>query len=318
MLFVSLFRLIDSMPMALAATVYEVGTTTIIVVLYLFLAFLLLDMGRLLRLVPREWIYSNGWTAGAIAVIVALLLVAGNINHRNKRRVEISLETPQQANTQSVKIVMASDLHLGYHHRREELRRWVEMINAEQADIILFGGDIIDMSHRPLRDEGMAAELRRLNAPAYACPGNHEFISGIDKAEEFYQEAGIVLLRDSVAEDRGLYIVGRDDRMNVHRKPIAHLTEKLDHSRFVLLLDHQPYHLERAERAGVDFQFSGHTHRGQVWPISMITDAIYEKSYGNHQRGNTRYYISSGLGIWGGKYRIGTQSEYVVMTIKSK
>ncbi len=37
------------------------------------------------------------------------------------------------------------------------------------------------------------------------------------------------------------------------------------------------------------------------WPISWITDAIYECSWGTHQRGNTHYYISSGLGIWGGK-----------------
>jgi hypothetical protein len=55
-----------------------------------------------------------------------------------------------------------------------------------------------------------------------------------------------------------------------------------------------------------------------VWPISWITDAIYECSWGSHQRGNTRYYVSSGIGIWGGKYRIGTQSEYVVATISGE
>jgi predicted MPP superfamily phosphohydrolase len=84
---------------------------------------------------------------------------------------------------------------------------------------------------------------------------------------------------------------------------------------FTILLDHQPYNLDRAEAADIDFQLSGHTHRGQVWPISWITDHIYECSWGNHQRGNTRYYVSSGIGIWGGKFRIGTQSEYVVANI---
>lgn len=49
--------------------------------------------------------------------------------------------------------------------------------------------------------------------------------------------------------------------------------------------------------AGIDFQFSGHTHRGQIWPVSWITDAIFEKSWGRHARGGTQYYISSGLGI---------------------
>ena len=86
---------------------------------------------------------------------------------------------------------------------------------------------------------------------------------------------------------------------------------------YSIVLDHQPYNLDCAETAGIDFQLSGHTHRGQVWPISWITDYIYECSWGSHQRGNTQFYISSGLGIWGGKFRIGTQSEYVVATLTS-
>jgi predicted MPP superfamily phosphohydrolase len=37
-----------------------------------------------------------------------------------------------------------------------------------------------------------------------------------------------------------------------------------------------------------------------------------------YQRGHTTYYISSGMGIWGGKFRIGTRSEYVVVNIQGK
>lgn len=88
-------------------------------------------------------------------------------------------------------------------------------------------------------------------------------------------------------------------------------------SSYTILLDHQPYHLEQAERHHVDFQFSGHTHHGQVWPVSWITESIYECAFGSHQRGNTRYYVSRGLGIWGGKFRIGTRSEYIVAEVKS-
>lgn len=85
---------------------------------------------------------------------------------------------------------------------------------------------------------------------------------------------------------------------------------------YTILLDHQPYNLSEAEKQGVDFQLSGHTHYGQVWPIGWIEDAIYENAYGPLQKGNTQYYVSSGIGIWGGKFRIGSQSEYVVGKIK--
>ncbi len=328
MLFVSLFRIVDHIPLGLGAFCYEVGTSSLIAILYLFIAFLLLDIGRMVRLVPREWIFSNGITACAVGAIVVALLTIGNTIYNNKVREEIVVATDKTVG-KPLKIVMASDLHIGYGNRRAELARWVDMINAEHPDLVLFAGDIIDMSHRPLREEDMAAELRRISAPMYACPGNHEFIGGIERAEAFYREAGITLLRDSVAEvgkstlnasdstarPTGIYIIGRDDRMNHRRKPLSHLVEGLDKSRFMLLLDHQPYHLERAEQAGIDFQFSGHTHRGQVWPISLITDNVYECSFGHHRRGNTQYYISSGLGIWGAKIRIGTRSEYVVMTV---
>ena len=69
---------------------------------------------------------------------------------------------------------------------------------------------------------------------------------------------------------------------------------------------------------GVDFQFSGHTHYGQVWPISWITNLMYECAWGLHARGETQYYVSSGIGIWGGKFRIGTRSECIVADLWSR
>ena len=115
-----------------------------------------------------------------------------------------------------------------------------------------------------------------------------------------------------------LYIIGRDDESNPQRKSLSQLTAGLDRSKPILLLDHQPHHLEQAQQAGIDFQLSGHTHRGQVFPINLIVDRMYERSHGYHRRGHTQYYVSSGIGIWGGKYRIGTQSEYVVIQLSGR
>ncbi len=89
----------------------------------------------------------------------------------------------------------------------------------------------------------------------------------------------------------------------------------IDTTHYTILLDHQPYHLEEAEQNGIDLQLSGHTHRGQIWPLSLVVKAMYECAYGQWKRGKTDYYVSSGMGIWGGKFRIGTESEYAVITI---
>jgi predicted MPP superfamily phosphohydrolase len=148
--------------------------------------------------------------------------------------------------------------------------------------------------------------------------GNHDYFGGLKNSLKFLDEAGIHVLRDSaVLIDSAFYIVGRDDRSNRQRKPIAALVDSLDKSKPIILLDHQPYNLEEAEAYGIDLQISGHTHQGQVWPISVITNMIYEDDHGFLKKGNANIYVSSGIGIWGGKFRIGTQSEYVVIDLSS-
>ena len=352
-LFLSMFLMfsgaIEKMPLNTATIVYELGTSVIFVLLYLVMLFLLLDLGRLVHLIPKSWLFSNGYTSIGILAVMLAIFEYGNIHYYNKVREAINIKTDKaislsndsaedaSSKNHPIKIVLMSDLHLGYHNRKAEFRRWVDMINAEQPDLILIGGDIIDISVRPLLEENVAEEFHRLKAPIYACLGNHEYYSGEPKAQQFYKDAGIHLLRDSIvrignqSDKNGkmgnLVIIGRDDRTNLHRKSIAEIiaqanandsasAQVIDQKKdFTILLDHQPYHLEEAEQNGIDFQFSGHTHHGQVWPISWITDAIYEDAFGPLQKGNTRYYVSSGMGIWGGKFRIGTQSEYVVLTI---
>ena len=328
---------LENMSLPVAKVFYRIGTSSVIVLLYVVMAFLLLDIGRLVHLVPKTWLHSNWVTTAALTGLLFTVFVCGAIHYNNKVRVRLDLTTTKSL-SHPYRLVMLSDMHLGYHNTRTDLAKWVDLINAEQPDVVLIAGDIIDISVRPLLEEDMAAEFRRLKAPVYACIGNHEYYSDVRRALRFYDEAGITLLKDStVLVDSTLLIIGRDDRSNRHRRSLTELlsltdslslTDNTDFTDdlggkkadkfYTIVLDHQPYHLEEAEAAGVDFQLSGHTHRGQVWPISWITDALYECSWGEHQRGNTRYYVSSGLGIWGATFRIGTQSEYVVVTLKNQ
>lgn len=313
--FANFSRSTDGMPMPVAIFCYEVANSSLIILLYLFMLFLLLDLGRLVRLVPRTLLYNNWATAIGIFVFMTIIFTYGYFHYMHKHREEIQLTTEKPI-AKPMKVVMMSDLHLGYHNRRAELHRWVDMINEEHPDLILIAGDIIDMSIRPLKEQRMFEEFHRFNAPVYACIGNHEFYSGEPDAQQFYKQAGIHLLQDSCVVVGDLCIIGRDDRTNRQRKSLVDLMKQADKSKYTILLDHQPFFLEQTAQQKIDFQFSGHTHHGQVWPISWITEHIYECVFGPLQKGNTQYYITSGMGIWGGKFRIGTRSEYVVVTIK--
>lgn len=310
----------DKLPTGLGAVLYRVGTSWFFIMFYLLMIFLLLDLVRVTRLLPVAQYMFGSWTGlGVLAAVVAVIFTAGYVTYQNKKRVELAIEVPGNEWEKPLKIVAASDLHLGYNVGKNEFSRWVEMINAENPDVVLFAGDVIDNTIRPLIEQDMASVFRGIKATygVFVAPGNHEYISGVEKAADLLRSAGVTVLRDSVAlVDGRLYIAGRDDRSNPRRKSVAGLLEPLDRSKPVVLLDHQPYHLEEAEQNGVTLQLSGHTHRGQIWPINWITDAMYEVSYGYKRKGNSHFYVSSGLGLWGGKFRIGSRSEYVVITLQ--
>ena len=147
-------------------------------------------------------------------------------------------------------------------------------------------------------------------------PGNHEYISGIDKVIQLLQNNSY-----TTAARLGCHtslrhtLIGRDDRSNARRLPLQKLMARIDKSKPVILLDHQPYQLAESQAAGIDLQFSGHTHHGQVWPMNWVTDHLYEQSHGYRQWENSHIYVSSGLSLWGPPFRIGTESEMVVLQL---
>lgn len=304
----------DSLPLGMATAMYEIGNSWLIIMFYLLMAFLVLDIGRLVHLVPATWLRGNAITSLVLTGLMLVTFIAGNIHYHNKQRQEINLTSDKHLE-RPLKIVMLSDLHAGFHNRRAEVGRWVNMINAEKADLILIAGDMIDGNVRPLLAQGTAKELQRLNAPTIACLGNHEYITGIDKALNLLEQTGIRILRDKSISIGDVTIIGRDDRSNRSRKSVARLMQGVTRGDYIILLDHQPFNLAEAEQNGVDLQLSGHTHRGQVWPLNWVTKKMYECDYGQWRKGKTDYYVSSGMGIWGGKFRIGTDSEYAVITV---
>ncbi len=299
----------------MASDMADVGYPWIIAFLYLSLVFILADILILCKALPKSLLSNSMTGLSCVIGIVSIILISGGIHYRHKYREELTVHTDKPLE-KPLTVVLASDLHVGYGNRRAELSRWIDLINAEHPDLVLFCGDIVDMSLRPILEGSYAEEFRRLEAPVFAVLGNHEYYGDEKGCERFYADAGITLLKDSVACFKGLDIIGRDDRGNRSRRSLSELAGSL--RGFTLLLDHQPYHLEDAEKAGIDFQFSGHTHHGQVWPLSWVTDTIFEKAHGYYSRGETQYYVSSGLGIWGPRIRIGTRSEYLILRIESE
>jgi predicted MPP superfamily phosphohydrolase len=317
--------LVRTIPGAWAQSFIPIGYIWIVAALYLGIIAGLCDILRLIHLAapiyPR-WVAEHYREFKSILllsslVITGLLLLCGHVRFRSPEVTRYELQWNQPAQ-KPIHIVAVSDLHLGETVGAGILKQWVQKINTLKPDIILMAGDITDRGANDAMVRELTPLLAQLNAPmgVYAIPGNHDHY-GRQRVPvgEFLGRAGIRYLQDEVVRvDSLLYIAGRED--NRRRKSLDSLLCGLQPELPVILLDHRPDKLDEAWTKQVDLQISGHTHRGQIWPVSLIVDRMYPLSHGYLRRDQTQYIVSSGLGLWGPPFRIGTISEIISITIR--
>ncbi len=308
----------SNLPEFLSKTMFGIGTTWMVFVLYMTLALLCVDIIK--RLFLRKLQHSFFIGLG----ITAVILTGGYINNLTPRveNIDIKLDKPLKGTTT---IVAVSDLHLGYGTGKEKLKKFVQMINEQKPDLIIIGGDLIDNSLIPLYNERMDEELRELKAPMgiYMAPGNHEYISGIDESYCFLERTPIKMFADSIITlSNGLQLILCDDkhkfREGKNTASLEHLIAKVDKERASFLVEHQPIQLSQIDEEQIDIVFCGHTHHGQIWPGNIVTDIIFEQSHGYRKWNHSHIVVSSGLSLWGPPIRIGTKSDMIVFKVSGK
>jgi predicted MPP superfamily phosphohydrolase len=257
--------------------------------------------------------------------LLLLILWRGSWNTWNPIVRKYDLVIPKAAgNLTQLRIAVASDLHLGTIVGNSHIQLLVNQIRAMKPDLILLPGDIIDDDIEPFIRLGMAEQMKELKAPlgTYAVLGNHEYIGG--KIKEFVEEMKAidihVLMDQSLKIADSFYVIGRKDRAAgaKGRMGLEVLLAEVDARLPLILMDHQPYHLDQSAAHGIDLQLSGHTHRGQMAPFHWITKRLYEIDWGYLKKGDMHTIVSSGYGSWGPPIRLGSRSEIIEIVLQFK
>ena len=313
----------------LTSALVEVGTFHLAVMLYGFMAVLAIDLVRLVNafipFLPKSLFGESARTGpvvfAAAAGAVGLTIAWGAWNATRLRTVDLDLSVPRKAGVADrLTVVLASDLHLGALVGPSRLEKVVARMKALDPDVVLFAGDIVDESVTPEIEAKLGAIMRKLSARLglYAAPGNHEFYSGLETNLACLRSCGITVLQDQAVGVGGAFaLVGRRDPSSLKpgetRLSIPGILSAsgLDASLPIVVIDHQPLHLEEAEAAGAALQLSGHTHDGQIFPFDLINGLIYELNWGHLRKGGTHYYVTSGAGTWGPPIRVGSRAEIV-------
>lgn len=255
---------------------------------------------------------------------------------------EVTFEHPDVPEAfDGYRIVQISDFHLGTIARYpDEVRRVVEMINAQHPDLIAFTGDLVNNEATELDVvEDILAGLHACDG-VYSVLGNHDYgpyrqwpsrrVQAENLADLKRREVAMgwnLLLNENRIIKRGADSIAVVGVENDGKPPFPALgdlpkaTRGTTEGMFKLLLSHDPSHWRRRVLPETDIQLmlSGHTHAMQ-FRLGVFSPSawIYPEWGGLYTENGQGLYVNTGLGSVMIPYRFGAWPEISVITLRRK
>ena len=248
---------------------------------------------------------------GALAAMV--LLLAYGI-YKALHPVVRSVTIQSAKVSQPLTIAFLTDIHLSPIQSHWYVRRMVARLAALSPDLILFGGDLIDAHLSFVLADGSYRGLAALRPPKglWAVFGNHDYFDGDVEAEAQAFSLIRFLRHERAAITPDITITGLSDYIHFPSAPLPDCDNKV----FNILVDHEPLRIRETEKKGYDLYLGGHTHAGQFFPVTTLTNRLYLLNYGSRRFENLLAIVSSGYGAWGMIFRTGPSPEIVKITIE--
>ncbi len=225
------------------------------------------------------------------------------------------------------RMVQIGDIHLEDWTKPRRLNRMVDLVNAQEPDLISVTGDFLSYSADPGVPRRLVEALRRLRARdgVAAVMGNHDYLTDVDLVRRCLREAGVPELRNDVRTvrrgDAALHVTGVDDVMEGESR-LDLVLEKLPEDGAAILLAHEPDFADVSSATGrFDLQLSGHSHGGQVrlpfyGPVFLPPYAQRYTS-GLYEVREMLQYTNRGLGFVDARLRFLCRPEITVLTLRA-
>lgn len=320
------------LPTIIKGTMSWISSYWMGIFIYLLIFFLIADLiillGRMTKIIPTPISQSIHFYTGLSVILLTAGVVSYGIYHANQiKYVSYDIHTKATALSSRMKIVLISDLHLGAVNSEKRLENIVKNINNLEPDIVCIAGDIFNDDYYALQNpEKAIGLLKSITATygVYGSLGNHDSGKTFDEMINFLKQSHIKLLNDTyVIIDGRLALFGRVDPSPIggfgelKRKEITESIASLDPKLPVVVMDHTPSNIEQYGE-NVDLVLAGHTHKGQIFPGSLITNAVFVVDYGHYQKDTVSPHVivTSGVGTWGMPMRVGSNNEIVSINLR--
>lgn len=227
----------------------------------------------------------------------------------------ITLSSPKVSET--YQLLHISDVQLGSvspAHVEKIGHAMQDAIDTYNIDLILNTGDQVDSASYT---SAQLAPIAYTSPPTFFSLGNHEFYHDEQRILDILQAQQQIILRGQNARYKELNIIGIDDT----RDPQV-VTSQLQQQQLIqteqfnILMFHRPIGVVEAKQHGIDLMLSGHTHGGQIFPITLMVKWLNDYPQGLTLLDNFALYTTDGAGLWGPNLRLGTRNEIAVITIQ--
>jgi uncharacterized protein len=244
-----------------------------------------------------------------------------------------------------LRIVQISDIHAGSFFDKEAVKRGVQLLLAQQPDIVFFTGDLVNNMATEMDD--YIDVFNQITAPlgVFSTLGNHDYgdyvywesqkekLENLERLKKVHAQMGWQLLMNEhkIIEKNGskIAILGVENWSAKPQFPkkgnLSQAYKGTEELAVKLLLSHDPTHWDaqiRSQYKDIDITFSGHTHGAQFgleigdirWsPVKYV----YKQWAGLHKEQNQYLYVNRGFGYLGFPGRIGILPEITVIELKS-
>jgi predicted MPP superfamily phosphohydrolase len=263
--------------------------------------------------------------APALTVVFFVIAFAYSIygvwNARHPQLKNITVTIPNlPSDWKGKKIVQLSDIHIGHINRRDFVNDVTAKVNSVNPEMVVITGDIFDGMDGDL--DSPVNLINDINSPKgiYFVTGNHETYLGMEQVTKDMEKTKAVFMHDQVLDIDGLKLIGINYPDRMEKKDMLKVLDSLKpdfYGQPNIFLYHTPVNIPEVKEAGVNLELCGHTHDGQLFPLSYITKIMYKGyDYGLHQLGDYTLYTTSGTGSWGPPMRTGNTPEIVVITLQ--
>ena len=275
-----------------------------------FILFILLLFEQIISI----WFKLNPWIVLSLILIILWFWILFSL----KTKVTY-LEIQSDKIEKDTKILLVSDIHSDYIFSKYHIDTIQNYIREYDVDFVLIAWDMLNKPNLDYVYNYSSFKSEKY-PPIFAVIWNHDVMWNKNIIEKIQDISGIKLLNNESIELNWIQIVWVIDKSIWWKKTLDDVLYETNmntwDTMFTIFATHQPIAMEKLENYPIDLEVAWHTHRGQFLGLRKIVEMLNDYWYWKYEYNWKTAFVTQGIWTRWLPFRLGTQSEIVIIDLK--